>query len=84
MEHAIMVTAALFGAGLAIGLAAIGASLGNGLVTSKFIEGVARQPEAKGTLLVNMLISLGLIEAVPIIAAVIAIVMLYANPLIGK
>ena len=79
-----MVTAALFSAGLAIGLAAIGASLGNGLVTSKFIEGVSRQPEAKGTLLVNMLISVGLIEAVPIIAAVIAIVMLYANPLIGK
>ena len=65
-------------------MAAIGASLGNGLVTSKFIEGVSRQPEAKGTLLVNMLISVGLIEAVPIIAAVIAIVMLYANPLIGK
>ena len=84
MEHAIMVTAALFSAGLAIGLAAIGASLGNGLVTSKFIEGVSRQPEAKGTLLVNMLISVGLIEAVPLIAAVIAIVMLYANPLIGK
>ena len=84
MEHAIMVAAALFSAGLAIGLAAIGASLGNGLVTSKFIEGVSRQPEAKGTLLVNMLISVGLIEAVPIIAAVIAIVMLYANPLIGK
>ena len=79
-----MVTEALFSAGLAIGLAAIGASLGNGLVTSKFIEGVSRQPEAKGTLLVNMLISVGLIEAVPIIAAVIAIVMLYANPLIGK
>ena len=84
MEHAIMVTAALFSAWLAIGLAAIGASLGNGLVTSKFIEGVSRQPEAKGSLLVNMLICVGLIEAVPIIAAVIAIVMLYANPLIGK
>jgi len=82
MEHAIMVMGALVGAGLAIGLAAIGAGIGNGVVTSKFVEGVARQPEAKGTLLVNMLISVGLIEAVPIIAAVIAIVLLYANPLV--
>jgi F-type H+-transporting ATPase subunit c len=46
------------------------------------LEGIARQPEAKGTLLVNMLISVGLIEAVPIIAVVIAIILLYANPFI--
>ena len=82
MENSIMVIGAFLAAGIAIGLAAVGASIGNGLVTSKFIEGISRQPEAKGTLLVNMLISVGLIEAVPIIAAVIAIVMLYANPLI--
>ncbi len=81
MEHSIMVAGAFIGAGLAIGLGAVGAGIGNGVVTSKFVEGVARQPEAKGTLLVNMLISVGLIEAVPIIAAVIAIVLLYANPL---
>lgn len=82
MEHAIMIAGAFVGAGLAIGLGAVGAGIGNGVVTSKFVEGVARQPEAKGTLLVNMLISVGLIEAVPIIAAVIAIVLLYANPLL--
>ena len=81
MEHSIMVAGAFIGAGLAIGLGAVGAGIGNGVVTSKFVEGVARQPEAKGTLLVNMLISVGLIEAVPIITAVIAIVLLYANPL---
>ncbi|MBP3400491.1 MAG: F0F1 ATP synthase subunit C [Selenomonadales bacterium] len=77
-----MVVAALIGAGIAAGLAAVGAGIGNGLVTSKFLEGIARQPEAKGTLLVNMLISVGLIEAVPIIAVVIAIILLYANPFI--
>ncbi len=82
MEHAIMVAGVFIGAGLAIGLGAVGAGIGNGLVTSRFVEGVARQPEAKGTLLVNMLISVGLIEAVPIIAAVIAIVLLYANPML--
>lgn len=82
MEHAIMVAGSCLGAGLAIGLAAVGAGIGNGVVTSKFVEGIARQPEAKSTLLVNMLISVGLIEAVPIIAAVIAIVLLYANPLL--
>ena len=71
MENAIMVMAALIGAGITMGL-----------VTSKFIEGIARQPEAKNTLFMNTLISVGLIEAMPIIATVIALIMLYANPLI--
>jgi F-type H+-transporting ATPase subunit c len=82
VEHAIIVAASVLGAGLAIGLAAIGAGVGNGTVTSKAIEGMARQPEAKGMILVNMLISVGLIEAIPIIAAVIAIVLVFANPFI--
>lgn len=84
MENAIMVMAALIGAGITMGLASIGAGIGDGLVTSKFIEGIARQPEAKNTLFMNTLISVGLIEAMPIIATVIALVMLYANPLIRQ
>lgn len=82
MENAIMVMAALIGAGITMGLASIGAGIGDGLVTSKFIEGIARQPEAKNTLFMNTLISVGLIEAMPIIATVIALIMLYSNPLI--
>ncbi|MBO4400517.1 MAG: F0F1 ATP synthase subunit C [Selenomonadaceae bacterium] len=83
MEHAIMVAAALIGAGITMGLAAIGAGVGDGLVTSKFIDGITRQPEAQGALFTNTLISVGLIEAMAIIAAVVALIMLYANPLIG-
>ena len=82
MENAIMVAAALIGAGLCMGLAAIGAGLGDGLVTSHIIDGISRQPEAKDTLFTNTLISVGLIEAMAIIATVIALIMLYANPLI--
>ena len=82
MEQAIMVAAALIGAGLAIGLAAIGAGVGYGLVTAKFIEGLTRQPEAKGTIFTNTLISVGLIESMAIIATVISLILLYANPLI--
>ena len=59
MENAIMVMAALIGAGITMGLASIGAGIGDGLVTSKFIEGIARQPEAKNTLFMNTLISVG-------------------------
>lgn len=81
MEHAIIAGATAIAAAIVVGLAAIGAGVGDGLVTSKAVESMARQPEAKGTILTNMLISVGLIEAVPIIAVVIAFILLYANPL---
>lgn len=84
MELAYVKVASVLAAALAIGLAALGASLGNGAVTSKALEGMARQPEAKGTLLTNMLISVGLIEAMPVMAAVIAFALVFANPLLGK
>ena len=34
-------------AAIAIGLSALGAGIGNGLIVSRTIEGVARQPELK-------------------------------------
>ena len=82
MENAIMVAAALVGAGLCMGLAAVGAGLGDGLVTSRFIEGITPQPEAQSKLFMNTLISVGLIESMAIIATVVALIMLYANPFI--
>lgn len=64
--------AAALGTGIAVGLAALGGAVGNGLVTGKTVESIARQPELKGNLLTTMFISVGLIEAIPIIAVVIA------------
>ncbi|WCK56905.1 F0F1 ATP synthase subunit C [Aneurinibacillus sp. Ricciae_BoGa-3] len=57
--------------GLIFGLAAVGAGIGNGLVVSRTIEGVARQPEARGSLMGLMFLGLGLVEALPIIAVAI-------------
>lgn len=59
-------------AAIAIGLAAFGASIGNGLIVSRAIEGMARQPEMRSALQTTMFIGVGLVEAIPIIAAVIA------------
>ena len=82
MENAIIAAAAMVGVGITMGLAAVGAGVGDGLVTSKFIDGITRQPEAKNTLLVNTLISVGLIEAMAIIATVLALIMLFGNPFV--
>jgi F-type H+-transporting ATPase subunit c len=62
----------LLAAAIAIGLAALGAGIGNALIVSKTLEGMARQPEARGMLQTTMFIGVALVEAIPIIAVVIA------------
>ena len=67
-------------ASIAAGLAALAASLGNGKVISKTLEGIegmARQPESAGNLRATMFIGVGLIEAVPILAIVVAFLILF-------
>lgn len=59
-------------AGIAAGAAAIGAGVGDGMVISKTLDGMARQPEMSGQLRGTMFIGVGLIEAMPIISIVIA------------
>ncbi|GAA4720726.1 F0F1 ATP synthase subunit C [Brevibacillus fulvus] len=61
--------------GVVFGLAALGAAIGNSLVISRTIEGVARQPEARGNLMGIMFLGLGLVEAVPIIAVAIGFIL---------
>ncbi|MET3684259.1 F-type H+-transporting ATPase subunit c [Alkalibacillus flavidus] len=62
----------LLAAAIAVGLAALGAGVGNGLIVSRTVEGISRQPELRGALQTTMFIGVALVEAVPIIAVVIA------------
>lgn len=59
-------------AAIAIGLAALGAGVGNAMIVSRTIEGIARQPELRSALQTIMFIGVALVEAIPIIAVVIA------------
>jgi len=63
-------------AGLAAGLAAIGGGIGAGILVSKTVEAIGRQPEARGVLSTTMFIGIGLLEAIPIMAVVIAFIAL--------
>ncbi|GIO12803.1 ATP synthase subunit c [Cohnella xylanilytica] len=58
-------------AAIAVGLGAIGAGVGNGLIVSKTVEGIARQPESASKLQTTMFIGVGIVEVVPIIGVVI-------------
>ncbi|MFA5866642.1 MAG: F0F1 ATP synthase subunit C [Actinomycetota bacterium] len=63
---------AWLGAGLAIGLGAIGPGLGVGLLVSKTVEAMARQPEAAGMVRTTMFIGVAFAEAIALYALVIA------------
>ena len=58
-------------AAVAIGLSALGAGIGNGLIVSRTVEGISRQPQLQGKLQTTMFIGIALVEALPIIGVVI-------------
>lgn len=81
MDTSIVYAASALGAGLAIGLAAIGPGIGQGNVSAATVEGIARQPEAQGSLQGVMFIALAIMEALGLYGLVVAIILLFANPL---
>src|SRR5438093_13225482 len=70
------------GIGLMIGLGALGACVGVGIMCSRFLEGAARQPEMIPALQAKVFLLLGLIDASFIIGLGIAMLFDYGNPLI--
>lgn len=64
--------------GLMMGLGAIGAAIGVGVLGGKFLEGVARQPELLPMLRTQLFIVLALVDAVPMIAVGIGLYTLFA------
>ncbi|MFA0814878.1 MAG: F0F1 ATP synthase subunit C [Anaerofustis sp.] len=71
--------AALIGTGIAAGAAAIGAAIGNGNVVASTIEGIARQPEARGTLMSTMFIGIALVEVLPLLSLIMALLMFFTK-----
>jgi F-type H+-transporting ATPase subunit c len=59
-------------------------TIGQGRVAASAIESIARQPEARGTITTTMFIGLGMAETSGVYGIVIAIIMLFANPLINN
>ena len=64
------------------GLAAIGSGVGQGIASGRCIDGISRQPEVADDLRGVLLLSLAFMESLTIYGLVIALVLLFANPLI--
>ncbi|MDE0308446.1 MAG: F0F1 ATP synthase subunit C [Gammaproteobacteria bacterium] len=61
-----------------LGMGAVGAAVGIGILAARFIEAIARQPELLPMLRVQFFIMMGLVDAVPMIGVGIAFYILFA------
>ena len=60
------------GAGIAIGVAVLGGAIGQGKIGSAAMDGIARNPQARGPMFVPMILGLALIESLVIYALLIS------------
>ena len=74
-----MASAVLYiAAGLMLGLGALGAAVGIGVLGGRFLEGAARQPELIPMLRTQFFIVMGLTDALPVISIAMGLYVLFA------
>ncbi len=83
MEKAIVLAASAIGAGLAM-IAGIGPGIGEGFAVGKACESIGRQPESSGAVTRTMFIGCAIAESTGIYGFVVALLLMFVNPFIGK
>ncbi len=81
-NKAMIVACSIIGAAVVMGFGTLGPALGMGGATSGALGAVGRNPDAHGKIMLTMLVGLAMIESIAIYALVIALVIIYANPLL--
>ena len=66
--------------GIAIGVAAFGTGIAQGIGLKGATEGIARNPGASGKITTTLIIGLAMIESLAIYALVVALIILFVNP----
>jgi F-type H+-transporting ATPase subunit c len=67
------------GAGLAIGLGAIGPGIGIGLLTLGALQAMGRNPDVAGNILTNMILGVAFTEAIAIYALVVSLILMFVG-----
>ena len=72
MENTILASSVIIAFALMVGFAAFGSAIGDGIIGSKAVESIARQPEARPNIFFFYFLGFGILEAFPIIAIALA------------
>ena len=76
----LILAASAIGAGLSVGIAAIGPGIGEGNAVAKACEAIGRQPECKSQVTTTMLMGCAVAETTGLYALVIAILLIFVAP----
>ena len=77
MAQAIAIMGKAIGAGIAMGFGAIGPGIGEGNAVAHALDGMARQPEAAGTLRSTMIMGCAIAETTGIYSLIISFLILF-------
>ncbi|RAP33120.1 ATP synthase F0 subunit C [Candidatus Marinamargulisbacteria bacterium SCGC AAA071-K20] len=69
----------VLGAGLAMGVGAIGSAIGEGMIAMKAVESLGRQPKASGKIVRIMIIGQAVTETASIFALVVSLLLLFQS-----
>lgn len=72
--------ASILGAGLCMGLGAIGPGIGEGIALSRALSSIAQQPDEANTIVKFLFVGLAMVESTAIYSLVLAMILLFANP----
>ena len=75
-SESLVVAATLIAFGIIMAGVAFGSGIGDGIVASKAVEAIARQPEARPNIFTFLFLGVGILEAFPIISIGIAFYLL--------
>ncbi|MBQ8858753.1 MAG: ATP synthase F0 subunit C [Clostridia bacterium] len=76
----IMLACCALGAGICMGIGAIGPAIGEGNAVAKSCEAIGRQPEAKGAVTSTMVMGCAIAETTGLYSLVIAILLIFVAP----
>jgi F-type H+-transporting ATPase subunit c len=79
--HTVFVIVAMIVAGVSVAIGTIGPAISQGRAVSSALDAIARQPDAADRISRTLFVGLAMIESLAIYCLVIALVLLFANPL---
>lgn len=82
-DQGLVLACSAIGAGLAM-IAGVGPGIGQGVAAGHGAAAVGRNPGARGNIMSTMLLGQAVAETTGLYGLVIALILLFANPLIGK
>lgn len=82
--HDWLAVVSIGGAALAMAAGAVGAAIGESRLGAAAMDALARQPDESGSITRTLFVGLAMIESTAIFCLVVALILLFANPLAGR